>query len=453
MKMKIAGLGVAAALACGATAETLVVGGVILRQEPGSCMVTVDYTLSEKAIVTVDFLTNGVSIGGAAFNNVAGDVHKIVEPGDRKIYWRPEKSWPNVRLRDIPITAKVTAWAPSTPPNYMLIRIDGGTSHLPASERTTYYETAEALPFPGGVTNDLCKTDYLVFRKCPAANVTYRRGVAPSEYNDSSKWMGHLVTLTNDFYIGVYEVTQRQYEHFGTLKPRPSFFTEEYATRPVEKVTVVDLRGWCNYDANSNPANGKRKYWPESGHEILENDSGTSNALWRVRAITGQMFDLPTDAQWEFAARAGKGGAVPDGLGLWAMPDGVHYTVRVGEYSRSSSSSDITVPSANAVATTPPDEGGTAKVGSYKPNAWGIYDMTGNVFEWCLDHWEVFTTESLIDPPGPATQLNGETSKNRVVRGGAWNVGFDQSTTNYRESKNGLGAASNIGFRLCLTLP
>lgn len=449
--MKLASLVFASAVSC-AMAQP-VVDNVVMQQAEGSCMVTVGYSLSEKAIVTVDFLTNGVSIGGAQFNNVAGDVHKVVEAGSRKIFWRPEKSWPNVRLRDVPITAKVTAWAQNTPPNYMLIRIDAETSHLSAEQRTTYYETADALPFPGGVKNDLCKTDYLVFRKCPAANVTFRLGTNSKEYNDSAKWIGHLVTLTNDFYIGVYEVTQRQYEYFGTTKPRPSYFTEDYAMRPVENVSMVTLRGWCNYDANATPENGKRKYWPESGHDILENDSGTSNALWRVRAITGQMFDLPTDAQWEFAARAGKGGVIPDGTGLWDNVDGLTGKQRMIKYARCTNSGDISVASSVAIATTPPDQGGTAKVGSYEPNAWGIYDMGGNVFEWCLDYWWQFTTDPLMDPPGPATPKNGETSKNRVARGGAWNNSYDQVTINYREAKNGLGGSKIVGFRLCLTLP
>jgi formylglycine-generating enzyme required for sulfatase activity len=452
--MKILNFTVAAFLSSGAVAATEVLEVVNFSQDSSSRMVTVEYNLQEDAIVTVDFLTNGVSIGGSRFNNVVGDVHKAVSAGNgKKIYWRPEKSWPNIRLRNVPISAKVTAWSADTPPDYMLIRIDPATSHLPASERTTYYETADALPFAGGVTNDLCKTDYLVFRKCPAANVTFRRGTNAREYNNAENWMGHLVTLTNDFYIGVFEVTQRQYEYLGTTKPKPSFFTADYAMRPVEKVSMVDLRGWCNYDPNSNPGNGKRKYWPESGHEILENDSGTSNALWRVRAITGQKFDLPTDAQWEFAAHAGLGGVVPDGYGLWDVVNGSGSAVRVGTYSRFSGSSDITVASSSAVATTPPRQGGTAVVGSYQPNAWGIYDMTGNVYEWCLDHWGKFSSDSLIDPAGPATPADGDKSKNRVMRGGAWDVGYDHCTINYREVKNGLSSASNLGFRLCLTLP
>ena len=68
-----------------------VVSDVKVVQDPGTCQVAVDYALSERAIVTVDFLTNGVSVGGARFRSVAGDVHKVVEAGARHILWRPDK--------------------------------------------------------------------------------------------------------------------------------------------------------------------------------------------------------------------------------------------------------------------------------------------------------------------------------------------------------------------------
>jgi hypothetical protein len=115
-----------------------VVSDVKVVQDPNTCQVAVDYTLSERAIVTVDFLTNGVSVGGARFRSVAGDVHKVVEAGARRILWRPDKDWPNVRLgKDVVFTAKVTAWAENTPPNYMVIRIDDAVQELPAEQRTT----------------------------------------------------------------------------------------------------------------------------------------------------------------------------------------------------------------------------------------------------------------------------------------------------------------------------
>ena len=458
MKFSASVFGMALGLAFGASAQP-VVSDVAIRQDAGTCLVTVDYKLSQTAIVTVDFLTNGVSIGGANFYNVAGDVHKVIEVGDgegdtvRKIWWRADKSWSDVRLpRKLPVTARVTAWATNTPPNYMVIRIDSGTQHLPAAQRTTYYETADALPFPGGVQNDLCKKDYLVFRKCPAANVTFRCGtIKDKEAPDGSNMMmAHLVTLTNDFYIGVYEMTQRQYEHLGMSNPRPSFFTEEYEMRPVESVNMSVLRGWINYDGYNTIENGKRKYWPESGHEILEKDAGSpANALWLIRTITGQKFDLPTDAQWEFAAHAGVGGVLPDGRNLYEGD----WNARVARYSRFKFSTGITVAPDNAVATTPPSAGGTAVVGSYEPNAWGIYDMTGNVMEMCLDNASAYTADPCIDPVGPPTPENKDASKNRIVRGGAYWGDAGTVLTVYRSYDNVLYDRNYVGFRLCLTLP
>ena len=442
-----------------------VVSDVTIQQDVSSCMVTVEYKLSETAIVTVDFLTNGVSVGGARYNNVAGDVHKVVEVGDgesgetHRMWWRPEKSWPNMLLpRNLPVTARVTAWATNTPPNYMVIHIDKAVQNIPAADRTTYYETADALPFPGGVTNDLCKTDYLVFRKCPAANVKFRCGKAEGECNVSEAAPPHYVTLTNDFYIGVYEMTQGQYEHFGVvhnnLGSRPSFFTAEYKMRPVENIGMDQLRGYPTYSTNEMESveSGKRKYWPNCGHEIVQKDApGVDvNALWRIREITGQKFDLPTDAQWEFAARAGVGGVLPDGKGVWT--DTLN---RVARYSRCEASASPE----GVTATTPPSVGGTAIVGSYEPNAWGIYDMTGNVEEMCLDKFVMynytnyFSGCSYVDPAGPSLQRIHDDGKFRVKRGGSWKTDRHFAIVPQRLSFNSLGKSNDIGFRLCLTLP
>lgn len=439
-----------------------VVSDVTLSQDPGSCMVTVEYRLSQTAIVTVDFLTNGVSIGGARFNNVAGDVHKVVVVGDgdngeiHRMWWRPESSWPNMLLpRDLPVTARVTAWATNTPPNYMVIHIDKAVQHISASARTTYYETADALPFPGGVTNDLCKTDYIVFRKCPAANVKFRRGATANECNITESRPAHYVALTNNFYIGIYEMTQGQYEHFGVKHgnrgSRPSFFTEEYKMRPVEDIRMIELRGLANYDENDPVANGNRKYWPEYGHDIVQtNAPGVDvNALWRIREITGQKFDLPTDAQWEFAARAGVGGVLPDGEGSADIEN------RTSRYSRC----EATAPVNGVVAGTSPSVGGTAVVGSYEPNAWGIYDMTGNVDEMCLDNYARYGDESdfnedlYVDPAGLLTSDSGDKGALRVVRGGSWKIAARYAIIPRRYYFNPSNKSNIIGFRLCLTLP
>ena len=97
-------------------------------------------------------------------------------------------------------------------------------------------------------------------------------------------------------------------------------------------------------------------------------------------------------------------------------------------------------------------EGGPAKVGSFEPNAWGIYDMCGNVAEMCLDNWQAtLSADEVTDPVGPLT-----TGKERVVRGGSWNnVDSLCLTTSRRLPSNGFvnTGYNDVGFRLCIVIP
>ena len=435
------------------------VEGVTFSQDAASLQATIRYTLTgeEPAIVTLDVLTNGISIGAANIRAHVGDVNRLVQPGARTILWRPDKSWAGHLLTNSEVTVAVKAWPESDPPDYMMIDISTGSQTIPAAQRVTYYECADAIPFPGGVTNDLCKTDYLVMRRCRATGVPVRIGTSAEEHWAESRWTPHYVTLTNDFWMGVYEVTQRQYQHFCNSTnsfATPSYFTADAATRPVENVLYIDLRGWSNDSSAAGLSNGTRKLWPETGHEILPFDCtgkwghNHTNVLWLVRKITGMDFDLPTDAQWEVAARGGKGGNMPDGLVYNETVDGETGYVRMLRYARFFSNSQI----AGNVNTNewPAAEGGTAKVGSYLPNAWGLYDMCGNVAEWCLDNYGAFTTASQIDPAGPSTPA-GEAK--RVYRGGSWTRKTWEVEVSERKGLNPNLKANDIGFRLCLTIP
>ena len=99
----------------------------------------------------------------------------------------------------------------------------------------------------------------------------------------------------------------------------------------------------------------------------------------------------------------------------------------------------------------PAAEGGTAKVGSYLPNAWGLYDVCGNVAELCLDNYDIFTTASAIDPLGPATPLRQNSS--RVLRGGSWMNETWEVEVSERRSQGNNSRGKHVGFRLCLTIP
>jgi formylglycine-generating enzyme required for sulfatase activity len=148
------------------------------------------------------------------------------------------------------------------------------------------------------------------------------------------------------------------------------------------------------------------------------------------------MFDLPTEAQWEYACRAGTDTALNTGKNL-TDKDICPNMAEAGRYKANSRNGDKSGDTSVA----------TAKAGSYPPNAWGLYDMHGNVWEWCLDWLGKYPgTES--DPKGVAT------GSNRVGRGGSWSSrGAYDCRAADRFNRNPSSRALYIGFRAILTLP
>jgi RNA polymerase sigma factor (sigma-70 family) len=265
--------------------------------------------------------------------------------------------------------------------DYLVIDISGGPS---ASNYPVGYLSA----LPSGGWTDEHKTTKLVMRKIPAG--TFTMGSPSNELGRNDHETQHTVTLTKAFYIGVFEVTQRQWEL--VMGNRPSFFTSSryYLTRPVEQVSYYDVRE--NADSNSTISTS----WPASGAV------GATSFLGKLRAKTGlATFDLPTEAQWEYACRAGTTQALNSGHNLTDKERDARMDT-VGRYQKRSTD-------ANCATNT-----GTATVGSYLANAWGLYDMHGNVSEWCLD-WFGMYSGSAQDPAG---ELHSEAG--RVLRGGVW---------------------------------
>ena len=408
-------------LSLGAMASVPVVSNVTTTQNSAR-RVIVNYTLSEEpGIVTLTAQTNRgdnvwVDVDDANLTYVSGDVNKVVPVGDHSLTWLPHKSWPDQLITGGNIRIGVKAWATNAPPDYMVVSLVTGN--------TVYFYTS-AGAIPDGVQADKYKTEYLVMRKCPAANVTWRMGSPTTEKYRMANETPHEVMLTNDYYIGVYPVTQRQYELI--MSARPSFFSldADYATRPVEQISYEDLRGTKTGGFD----------WPNNGHAVV-----SSGFIYKLRALSGlDGFDLPTEAQWEFACRAGCGAALYNGKELDNWPKSANLGL-IGRYSDNGGKPNGITGSGGATATSTAANG-TSKVGSYEPNAWGIYDMLGNVLEWCLDWYQV-SLSGVDAATGPVSGTN------RARRGGAFSLPPDYCRSAYRDQGAPSTPGSSTGFRL-----
>jgi formylglycine-generating enzyme required for sulfatase activity len=181
---------------------------------------------------------------------------------------------------------------------------------------------------------------------------TFQMG-SNDRWADSDEKPVHTVTL-DGFWIGKYEVTQRQYETL--MGTNPSRF--KGPNRPVEMVGPNDCMEFCR----------------------------------KLSQATGQTYSLPTEAEWEYACRAGSSG-------MWCFGDNEGELVEYAWYIANS-------------------RGETHDVGGKKPNAWGLYDMHGNVSEWCADgySYDYYSKSPQINPISPFENIIRST----VVRGGDW---------------------------------
>ena len=351
--------------------------------------VNVTYTLTgAPGIVTAMFLTNGVPIDSVTA--LGGDVNRFVTKLDSacSFTWIPECSWSGHRIKDGSLSVRLTAWSTNCPPDYMAI-------NLSVANAVFFYERAEDLP--GGITNDMYKTEWLLMRKIPAAGVVWHMGSPTYESNrNADNEVQHPVMLTYDYYMGVYMVTQRQYYLFsGGLNPSMSFMGGDMRC-PVNRVKFSGMRG-STYS------------WPADGHKVT-----ADSAIGKLRAHSGiDSFDLPTEAEWEYACRAGS---------FTAHYDGTDTTISLGDLGWYNSNSDSSM----------------HIVGLKQPNAWNLYDLYGNAGEFCLDRKAPYTnTDKIsIDPVGAAT---GST---RVYRGGTYEHSHDRARS---ASRDGLGEENDYG--------
>jgi len=421
------------------------VGNVALAQRSHTRTLDITYTLSgEAAIVTLSITTNGVALPDRAVTALSGDVCKRVEPGTRSIVWQAGQDWPEHLASDA--KAVVTAWATNNPPLYLVADLSEGASAT--NYPVCYYTSADALP-AGGLTNPLYRTSWLVLRRIRTQSAYPENGVfemgspITERGHNEIRWSigyedQHLVTLTHDFYLGVFEVTQGQWHQvMGTVNGGFSCEADRLQ-RPVEQVAYNAVRG-----------NG----WPESGAS-----NGTFFKLLQQK--TGlAAFDLPTEAQWEYACRAGTATSLYSGGTLHAIAGADTNVTALGRYRYNGGALSVGSdqiegawqdPATDAPAC--PATNGTAVAGSYLPNAWGLYDMLGNVYEFCLDWMNArLGVQAVLDPTGPAT-ANRE-SGNRVTKGGSYGDHPFCLRAGFRRGWDENSAHVAFGFRAAMNLP
>ena len=150
---------------------------VVFNQNKNSRLVSISYELQEApAIVTVDILTNGVSIGEENFTSIRGDVNRLVQPGANKlIFWEADKEWPGYKFRNGEVSVIVKGWDKGRPPNYMVV--DLTTDHA----EPRYYVSEKALPDGGLANREVYLKDKIVMRRIPAAGVTWKMGSPTTE--------------------------------------------------------------------------------------------------------------------------------------------------------------------------------------------------------------------------------------------------------------------------------
>ena len=298
---------------------------------------------------------------------------------------------------------------------YMVVDLSGGTS---ATQYPIVYHKTES-DVPGGVQDEVYKTTKLLLRYIVPG--TFMMGSPKDQLGYDETQPPTEMPVTNGFYIGVFEVTQRQWEL--VMGGNPSYFEDASASasRPVEQVSCYEIRENSKTNKHDPDSN-----WPANQYVSENSFMGKLRMKTCIRS-----FDLPTEIQWEYACRAGTTTALNSGKNITNM----YIDTNVGEVGRYYSNGGRGYKRDGTTLIM------TAPVGSYKPNAWGLYDMHGNVSEWCLDWRRLY---NVAEPKWKGAVVE----QYSVLRGGGWdNVAWHCLSTSRVISKP-FQRNYNAGFRV-----
>lgn len=364
-----------AAITLSVSAGTTVENVTVRQHWPWNGLVDIDYKIvsddANAQFLVYPKATDNRLGGKIVMRTLSGDgADGPVGPGVHRLVWDAKADMPGFHSPDVSVSIQTVSAAAE----YLVVDLSGGTNAVTFPVR---YSSVGP-----DIANDACRTTELWLRLVMPG--TFTMGSPADEQFRWSNEVQHQVTLTRPFYLGVFELTQTQWQLvMGTT----DVFQYTGPCRPVDNASFAQVRG---VSAN--------------GFGNADDDIAAASFFGVLRRKTALPFDLPTESQWEYACRAGTTTAWNNGTSVIAPNNynGDNNLNRVGR---------------NHFNVSDGQESYTqhTKVGLYVPNAWGFYDMHGNVREWCRDAYRAqWASLALVDPVG------GDGSSDRVLRGGSY---------------------------------
>ena len=445
---------ITAAISALAASAEISINDVTARQRwPWNGLVDIDFTISgaatgETFAIDIDATA---SAGTIPLNAKTYATEPVAGAGANRIVWDLGADYPNFRANDVRISVTATPIS-SDKAIYMVIDLSGGST---AAKYPVRYTTS-APEHVRGAANEPCQTTELWMRRIvvPDAAFTVNSYAVVASNPNSNEKQAFWGRLTKDYYIGVFELTQKQYQLVMGAWPNSWFTNGQYrASRPLEGLQYKTFTGtWRDTQAEPSTITA-------------------ASFLGKIRARTGLPINLPSNTQLGFAHRGGSR--------LSSTSEFYRYYVNgsqaaLNNIARYTGTVETTSPERDCDANS-----GTALVGSYLPNEYGIYDALGNVSELTCEYaintsatsyrayyQSLFSDETLgntksnpvIDPPGPSRDYRlFDNDVYRRARGAQWSFDSGYLHLWYQanadsSSADGSKSLSGLGIRLSLTV-